>query len=118
MEKARTALDDDDLKAVEAIAHTLRGSSGNIGGEVVAMSAARLERVAREGDRPLSADALAALQSDLVHLMEALKELERLAEPSLNEPGSAERARRVRLREARQPCWEFDFVEILREHQP
>jgi signal transduction histidine kinase/HPt (histidine-containing phosphotransfer) domain-containing protein/ActR/RegA family two-component response regulator len=71
---ARAALAAGDVKGLQRAAHTLRGGSGTFAAPEAVASAARLEEIGKSGQLAGAADALAALETELARLVEALEE--------------------------------------------
>lgn len=59
----QSAFDDNDFDLIRRIAHSLKGSSRNVGADVVAEICERLEFSAREENIPNGSDFLADIQS-------------------------------------------------------
>jgi two-component system, sensor histidine kinase and response regulator len=70
------ALTREDLAAVATLAHTLKGSTGGIGGRRAHQVAHRLERAALKVDQPAALAAWSELQKNIADLRCSLAELE------------------------------------------
>ena len=69
-----SALAGDDAEKVKSIAHTLKGSSGNVGAERMSALAAELERIDSTQDRPKVQELAAALHIEFDAVQAFLKE--------------------------------------------
>jgi len=72
LDTIRTGVETGDAGAVKRAAHTLKGSSGCVGGTHVAAAAARLEALGAAGDLSDAASSVETLSSELTRLMSAL----------------------------------------------
>jgi PAS domain S-box-containing protein len=72
LEEIRTAIEKEDVKAVERGAHGLKGSTSNLTAIRAAEAARKLERLAREGGLVGAQDLLRELESQLARLQPAL----------------------------------------------
>jgi HPt (histidine-containing phosphotransfer) domain-containing protein len=62
---ARGALENDDLEALKRFAHSLKGSSSNIGAEVLSVLCGKLESGARHDEREVLPQLLAEVAGEL-----------------------------------------------------
>ena len=78
--RLRGPLDADGGEDLARIAHTIKGSAGNLGGSRAQLAAAALEKAARQGGPP---EALAGLTEDLLHELDILEQglRERIGSP-------------------------------------
>ena len=103
VEQFQTALTDADPTAAMRMAHTLRGTAGNIGAKVVAQAAAQLEQ-ACQADEPSSVVQfkLGEVQQRLMPVLGALSRLGEASLPSVEQapqPGAKLSERLARLRQ-------------------
>ena len=75
MAEIRAALENRDAKALQRLAHTLKGSSASLGALAVSQAAADLEHHARAGDLNAARDIFKILTKDIAHLHLALAAL-------------------------------------------
>lgn len=62
---ARSAWEDEDLEALKRFAHSLKGSSSNIGAQALSTLCGKLESGAKHGDRAALPDLLAQVAQEL-----------------------------------------------------
>jgi two-component system sensor histidine kinase/response regulator len=79
LDAVRAGVDAGDAGAVKRAAHTLKGSSGCVGGTHVAAAAARLEALGTAGDLTDAAASVETLSSELTRLLGALAAAEGVA---------------------------------------
>jgi pentatricopeptide repeat protein len=75
MEEIRRAIGTQDAKALERHAHSLKGSSANLGAVGVSRAADALEGCARSGNLEQADDLFKSLEQDLDHLVSELEAL-------------------------------------------
>ncbi len=73
LQKLRAAVDGNDIAAIATVAHTLKGSSGNLGVSQLYQLCASLEKQARSGDLPDPAAAFAAIEGEFDRAKQALE---------------------------------------------
>lgn len=71
----RTAIERDECKALERVAHSLKGSAGNFGAAKVVSAALRLEELGRSGTTEGAGQLLQFLEAALEELRPALLDL-------------------------------------------
>ncbi|MGD2064026.1 MAG: Hpt domain-containing protein, partial [Nitrospirota bacterium] len=64
-----------DIAAVTTVAHTLKGSSGNIGAEPLRQAALAVEQHGRAGDLATATTSLTRIEKELERLRESLAEM-------------------------------------------
>jgi two-component system sensor histidine kinase/response regulator len=74
LEAMRSALQQNDMHALERAAHSLKGSSANLAAKTAAEAAQRLEQDAKRGDAVGAEASVAALERVLGRLLPALVE--------------------------------------------
>ena len=77
IEEIRQAITATDAKALEHHAHSLKGSSANLGATTVSCAAAALEDCARSGNLERAGDLFKSLERELDHLLSELEALSR-----------------------------------------
>jgi CheY-like chemotaxis protein/HPt (histidine-containing phosphotransfer) domain-containing protein len=77
MQEMRKALAERDEKALERVAHTLKGCLGNFAAAAAFEAARELEAIGRAGNFVAAGIACAALEREIERLLPALQELER-----------------------------------------
>jgi HPt (histidine-containing phosphotransfer) domain-containing protein len=77
IEEIRQAITATDAKALEHHAHSLKGSSANLGATTVSCAADALEDCARSGNLERAGDLFKSLERELDHLLSELEALSR-----------------------------------------
>jgi HPt (histidine-containing phosphotransfer) domain-containing protein len=73
LEVLRKALDDGDASSVKRVAHTLKGSCGNMGAKRMAAVCAELQDIARSGDLARAPVLVEYLQAEFARVRQALE---------------------------------------------